>query len=345
MGNPSARGLGCSDAPSHIRPFRVWERADESGVISVENSKIDGPLLHLSLAYADDQQYLNGIVPFLEQAQAADEPAMMFAPADRVDLVCRALGSTTGIAFLDAAIVARNPARIIPLARLFAEQQEGSHVRLVADGMWPGRTSAEIREFIRHEALVNVLFADADAIVLCPYNLSVLAGSVMADVTRTHAHVLSDGSYQNNPAYIDPASVLAVEGRLPPVPDSAYRFPFARPSDLSVIRGVVGDQALRFGLSGERAHDLVLAVDEAVANTLAYTQGGGVLLTWSDGASLICQVSDTGHIVQADFAGRLRPAPQAPRGRGIWIMHQLCDLVELASASTGTTLRLHMSLG
>jgi anti-sigma regulatory factor (Ser/Thr protein kinase) len=33
----------------------------------------------------------------------------------------------------------------------------------------------------------------------------------------------------------------------------------------------------------------------------------------------------------------------AEGGRGLWMMHQLCDLVEIRSSEDGLTLRLHMA--
>jgi hypothetical protein len=39
-----------------------------------------------------------------------------------------------------------------------------------------------------------------------------------------------------------------------------------------------------------------------------------------------------------------KPSPAANGGHGLWIVRQVCDLVELTSDATGTTVRMHMSL-
>jgi hypothetical protein len=44
------------------------------------------------------------------------------------------------------------------------------------------------------------------------------------------------------------------------------------------------------------------------------------------------------------MAGRVVPAPDSPRGRGLLIANRLCDLVQTHTAPTGTTTRLHMRL-
>ncbi len=42
------------------------------------------------------------------------------------------------------------------------------------------------------------------------------------------------------------------------------------------------------------------------------------------------------------LAGRQRPAPDAPGGHGLWLVNQICDLVELRSGPAGTSIRMHM---
>ena len=51
---------------------------------------------------------------------------------------------------------------------------------------------------------------------------------------------------------------------------------------------------------------------------------------WTAGNELICQIEDTGHITDP-LAGRGQ-APVEARGRhGLWLVRQVCDLVELRS--------------
>jgi len=46
--------------------------------------------------------------------------------------------------------------------------------------------------------------------------------------------------------------------------------------------------------------------------------------------------------IEDPLAGRRRPAASAVCGRGLWMVNQLCDLVELRSGPSRTTLRMHM---
>jgi anti-sigma regulatory factor (Ser/Thr protein kinase) len=87
--------------------------------------------------------------------------------------------------------------------------------------------------------------------------------------------------------------------------------------------------------------DLVLAVNEVAANSIAHGGGSGTLRVWRDGGALVCEVSDRGHL-DDPLADRRRPAPGQDGGRGLWLANQLCDLVQVRSFATGTTVRLHM---
>ena len=96
-------------------------------------------------------------------------------------------------------------------------------------------------------------------------------------------------------------------------------------------------------MAGERVDDLVLAVSEAAANTLRYTRSAGTLTIWHDPDEIVCEIHDEG-VITDPLAGRRRPAPDARGGHGLWLVHQVCDLVELRSDATGTTIRMHMAI-
>ena len=114
-------------------------------------------------------------------------------------------------------------------------------------------------------------------------------------------------------------------------------------SDLSQVRALVYQQARAAGLIESRANDLVLAVSEVAANTLRHTTSSGTLAIWHDTQEIVCQVHDGGRITDP-LVGTRRPPPDASGGHGLWLVRQVCDLVELASDADGTTVRMHMAL-
>src|SRR5580692_13029988 len=115
-------------------------------------------------------------------------------------------------------------------------------------------------------------------------------------------------------------------------------------SDLSQVRALVLRQARQAGLAEDRANDLVLAVSEVAANTLRHTRSSGTLAIWHDADEVVCEIRDAG-VIGDPLAGQRRPPANASGGHGLWIVHQICDLVELTSDASGTTVRMHMALG
>ena len=114
-------------------------------------------------------------------------------------------------------------------------------------------------------------------------------------------------------------------------------------TDLAAVRAVVYRYAKEAGLPEHRALDLVLAVSEVAANTVRHAKSPGSLKIWYDSDEIVCQVQDEG-VIHDPLAGRRKPAMDAMGGHGLWIVHQVCDDVEMHSDEDGTTVRLHMKL-
>ena len=114
-------------------------------------------------------------------------------------------------------------------------------------------------------------------------------------------------------------------------------------SDLSQVRALVLQHAREAGLTEGRANDLVLAVSEVAANTLRHTQSSGTLAIWHDENEVVCEIHDEGTITDP-LVGSRKPPPDASGGHGLWLVRQVCDLVELTSDANGTTVRMHMAL-
>jgi anti-sigma regulatory factor (Ser/Thr protein kinase) len=114
-------------------------------------------------------------------------------------------------------------------------------------------------------------------------------------------------------------------------------------NDLSRVRSLVMQHAQAAGLAESRANDLVLAVSEVAANTLRHTASSGTLAIWQGPGEIRCEIHDEGRITDPR-AGQRRPPADADGGHGLWLVYQVCDLVELRSDETGTTIRMHMRI-
>ena len=117
---------------------------------------------------------------------------------------------------------------------------------------------------------------------------------------------------------------------------------FRYEKNLAGVRAFTAARGRQAGLPPHRIQDLVIAISELAANTLAHTSGPGAVTFWVAGDEVVCQVQDEGQIGDP-LAGLVRPAPDAPGGgRGLWLVNQVCDRVEVRSDQAGTTVRVHM---
>ncbi|MBW3591616.1 MAG: sensor histidine kinase, partial [Actinobacteria bacterium] len=186
-------------------------------------------------------------------------------------------------------------------------------MRFVGEPIWSGRTDEEAAEASRHEALINLAFKDAGVSILCPYDTCSLSASVVAGSAHTHPSMIECGTHRFSPVYSDPSSALDALGRqLPELPPPAESLPFDI-GRLRQVRNTVRKHARLAGLSPERSHELVVAVNELATNTLTHTPGEGKLGVWNNPGSLLCEVTDRGHLTDP-LAGRRTPAPGAESG-------------------------------
>jgi anti-sigma regulatory factor (Ser/Thr protein kinase) len=128
-------------------------------------------------------------------------------------------------------------------------------------------------------------------------------------------------------------------GPLPAPPPGAEALYYR--DDLRPVRELAGRHATAAGLSRQQVTDLVLAVSELAANTLRHTGGGGVVRAWQAAGELVCEIRDQGMITDP-LAGRRPPARDDTGGHGLWLVNQVCDLVETRTSPAGTVFRLHM---
>lgn len=305
-----------------------------------------GPFVHPALFYRNPREYLAGVGGFVDGALDAGDPVLVAVPGPRLEMLREHLGDADAerLTLVDMTEFGRNPGRVLSGLRDFADRHPGRTARIVGEPVWARRSPGELAEAARHEALINAAFTGRAATVLCPYDASGLPARVCADARRTHPVLWEDGRERPSPHYTDPRALSAECDALPltPPPPRTRTLTFTT-GDLGEVRHRADTWAGAAGLGMPRRGDFVLAVAEAAANSIAHGGGHGTLRLWSDGPSCVAEIRDGGHLTDL-LAGRRRPTlDSAEGGRGLWMMHQLCDLVETRAASAGLTVRLHMN--
>jgi anti-sigma regulatory factor (Ser/Thr protein kinase) len=298
-----------------------------------------GGFSHEAVFYRQSAQYQSAVLGFVRDGLTRSEPALVVVPAAAAGLLRSGLDGAPGVEFADMARLGRNPGRLIGAIWDFADRYPGRPVRFVGEPLWPGRSDAEIRETATHEAMLNMAFAAQPVAMLCPYDADHLAPDVLASAARTHPVTrMPDGArdssgYRAGTMPDGPAFALSAP------PDGAARLAYR--NDLRAVRGSVARYADQAGLAADRQADLVIAVGEVIANTLRHTADGGIIFVWHTASEVVCQVSDKGWIADP-LVGRRRPI--GPGGLGLWVVNQVCDLVEMRTGEEGTTIRMHMAL-
>jgi anti-sigma regulatory factor (Ser/Thr protein kinase) len=297
--------------------------------------------MHVALFYSGESEYVDGVARFIAPALEAGEPVAVAVPGAKAELLRNSFAGHP-IELLDMVEAGSNPARIIPAVEAMLVRHHGRLLHYVGEPIWAGRSPEEIREATRHEALINLAWPGVHIRVLCPYDVDALDPYVLVDAERTHPHVIRGGATVASNSYAGAELPLGCDDRLSPPPDGALALPFGLPN-LYAVRSLVTWIAREAGLSPGRVGDLVLGVNELAANAIRHARGGGLLRVWRLPGEVICQVEDSGHI-HDPLAGRRPPALDAAGGVGLWIVNQLCDLVEVRTGHDGTTIRVHAAV-
>jgi anti-sigma regulatory factor (Ser/Thr protein kinase) len=311
---------------------------------------------HEALLYAGDAEFVSATSTFIREGLAAGEAVLAVVDAPKIGLLQSALGGqAAAVEFADMGVVGHNPGRILDAWYRFATEYAGGGrgARGIGEPVSASRSAAELVECQLHEALLNVAFPPQPAwTLLCPYDTATLGTETVAEARRTHPFVRSGtesgasaefarrghggpGAAPSPWQFRDPLPE-------PPVGPGTLQLAIGDAS-LGALRRRVVAHANEAGASPARAGDLALAATELATNSLRHGGGHGRLRLWADGASLMCEVADTGHITDP-LVGRRRPTSRQLHGRGLWLVQQLCDLVQVRTGPGGTVVRVQVPL-
>ena len=314
-------------------------------VPSVEPGARAGGFRHEVIFHGDGTDgFLRQTMPLIEQALDRQGPVLLAVSAERIVALQQALGSrAAGVGFADIRRLGSNPARIIPAWRAFlrgAGSGEGEPLG-IGEPVWPGRSTAELDECWRHEALLNLAFdAGGPWHLVCPYDLEALEDHV---IEAAHiCHPIITGPERSGPNRCFRRHIAAFDGTLEEPGPEVSELHFGE-TELREIRRRIASWACLEGLLPEATEDLVLAADEIATNSIRHGGGSGRLRMWREGPALLCEIRDRGQM-RDPLLGRVLPGEEAGCGRGMWIVNQLCDLVQVRSSAAGSQIRLHKRL-
>lgn len=232
-----------------------------------------GTLWHGALLYDGTAQYVDVIEQFVQEGVEAGQPILMAVPGQHLKHFSRR--TLQWVDVVDMTRLGQNPSRIIPAIRQFVDRHRAQRTWFVGEPIWHGRSPAEIREATRHEALLNLAFADAAINILCPYDIARLDSTVLADASLTHPVLIGREGHRLSASYANPAAVFGESSDQLPVPLGPVETARFDDQDLSGLRRWVERRAAQAGLSEERLRDLVFAVAELGTNSLVHARAPG----------------------------------------------------------------------
>ncbi|MDF5753309.1 sensor histidine kinase [Spongiactinospora sp. TRM90649] len=305
-----------------------------------------GSFAHIAAPYDSDESWLRLVLPVIVEALREGHDILVVTGQNRHDMLTERLGEDAGR--VDRRL--RNtwythPARTLTAYHEYAEPWAKRQTLLIGEPVWLGRGARDLREWVRYEAAINLAFADAPIVALCLYDRLATPPQVLDDAMRAHPWTLGGDGLRASEGYVPPKSFLLSGDELPftEPPPARITVPFGE-RDLSMVRQAVAAAGENAGLDRDTVGSLVLSVSEIAANTVEHGGGTGSVSIWASGDELICEVLDPGGRLDVPLPGFLPPRPESPRGYGLWISRQLCDLVETRITDGVLRVRLYMIL-
>lgn len=303
----------------------------------------DPGLVHAAAFYEGDDGFQSRMLPFVRAGLEAGEPVLVMVPRRKLDALRDALGDDAReVEFADITVVGANPGLLINAWRDFVRRRSrpGRAVRGIGEPIWPGREPAELADCRRQEELVNLAFAGGPPVQLvCPYDEVALDQPVLEGARRSHPLVLADGRFAPCPDYAGLEALRRpFDEPLPDPPPGAAELAFDH-ATLDQLRAFVMRRAAQARLGERRAEEVALAVNELAGNSVRHGGGAGVLLSWEADGAFVAEVRDRGHI--SDPLVGLEPAATGELGgHGLWLVNNLCNLMQIRSSRGGTAIRV-----
>ncbi|WP_240436740.1 MEDS domain-containing protein [Streptomyces sporangiiformans] len=302
--------------------------------VSTQQAHNQRPFDHRMAVFGSDGDFLAAALPFIAEGLAApgEPPPVAIADPVRLGLLREALGpDAKAVGFIPhAEWYTGSAANAIAQGAGFLATGAGpgGRIHLLMEPQWAGRAGSSAREtteWIRYEALANLLFAPFAVTVLCAYDTRT-AGHAIVDVARR--------AHPDTPVYEEPARLVRELDTvaLPPPPPEAERLIAPEVSTLSERA-----RARARGL-GPADSELFAAAVASALLTEATASPLTEALLWGEGRSCVCELRTPARIGDP-LAGFVPPAPEVgPSGQGLWFTRQVCAYVDIRDREAGGSL-------
>jgi anti-sigma regulatory factor (Ser/Thr protein kinase) len=304
--------------------------------------------VHQAMIYGSDQEFMDVALPLIEEGLSAEQPTLVAVQDRHVENLRAALGGTPeGLTLHPVEDFYETSARTRDkFARWAAEQTaRGERGHLMGEPPWALAHEAQMRDWARHEAVLNIVFADLPVTFVCPYDARSLPEEVLGHARGTHPEVVDGEGVSRSDAYEDPLDFCRrLDSAIHPEHgDTAVELEFGM-EDLSAVRRAVGSLAEEAGLDDQRTEEVVLAINEISTNAVIHGRPPSTMRAWHGAGEIVVEVADAGEGIQDVLAGQLTPSAGGLGGRGLWLARLLCDAVEVRCDQGGCTVTVHVAI-
>jgi transcriptional regulator with XRE-family HTH domain len=169
-------------------------------------------LEHRVLLYETEQEFVDTVGPFLTEGIERSEALLVVTTEARIELLREWLASDAErVEFVNRDNWYTDPAPALRDLEEFVKaklQAGAAWVRYVGDPDWAGTSETETNLWTRYEALVNLVFANSPASLLCTYDTRTIAPEVARQARLTHPHTIGPQGVDTSSDYGDPGGYV-----------------------------------------------------------------------------------------------------------------------------------------
>lgn len=167
---------------------------------------------HSALFYGSADDYTTAAAAFLHQGVVRDERPLAVTSSTQIRRLRQALGADADtVTFAESVDWYRTPNAALNGYRDYLNDQVAAgarRVRILGEPVWRGRAAAETKAWIRYESLINIVFADSTAVLMCPYDVRSSKKAIIDAAHRTHPRITRGVREETSDAFREAEIVL-----------------------------------------------------------------------------------------------------------------------------------------
>jgi anti-sigma regulatory factor (Ser/Thr protein kinase) len=295
---------------------------------------------HNLFAYEEDGSLVDRVAPFLAEGLGEHEAVVLVVNPRKRALLSDALGDLARrVEYIDRDNYYSRPEDALANydAKIRRYVKQGAPRVRVFGELPLCRTQEQSDTWIMYEALLNPAFAHHPVTIVCGLDAREQPDSVLEGSWQTHPRTMNE-RWHDNDHYHRPEDI--VRARTPAADDVSGLSAVPVETDARALRVRLLAEMAVAEVPEERAHNMLIAVGEVLANAHRHGGGARALRIGRVGSQFVCEISDHGGGLDDPLAGYLPPHSGHARGAGLWVARQMTRRVDMVSSSLGLTTRL-----